>query len=50
MRVSGTQEFRKKVAGISPFPPLAGRTMKFRIIRYTGKKKKPQWMDEEEGG
>jgi len=46
-RVSGTQEFRKKIASIGPFPPLAGRVMKFPMIRYTGKKKKPQWMDEE---
>jgi len=49
-RVSGTQEFRKKIAGISRLPPGAGpKVIEFPIIRYTGKQKSPQWMDEEEG-
>lgn len=30
-------------------PPAAGKTMEFPIIRYTGKSKKPQWVDEEPG-
>ncbi|KAF9650957.1 hypothetical protein BDM02DRAFT_3184899 [Thelephora ganbajun] len=47
-RVSGTQEFRKKVAGISLTPPVAIELLKFPVIRYTGKLKEPQWMDEEE--
>jgi hypothetical protein len=49
MRTSGTQEFRDKVAGMSMTPPAAAQTLKFPIIRYTGKLKKPQWMDEEQG-
>ena len=50
MRVSGTHEFRDDVAGVSLFPPVPGKVLKFPIIRYTGTSKKPQWMDEEPGG
>ena len=48
MRVSGTQEFRDEVPTISMFPPVAGQISEFPIIRYMGKSKKPQWMDEEQ--
>jgi len=47
VRTSGTQEFRKKVAGVSMLPPTAGETSEFTIIRYTGKSKNPQWVDAE---
>ena len=50
MRVSGTHEFRDDVTGVSMFPPIPGKVLKFPIIRYTGTSKKPQWMDEEPGG
>ena len=49
MRVSGTQEFRDEVAGVTMMPPVTGRVLKFSIIRYTGNSKKPLWMDEEQG-
>jgi len=45
-RVSGTQEFRNKITGITVDRPV---TEEFPIIRYTGKSKKPKWMDEEQG-
>jgi len=47
-RISGTREFREQVAAITPFPPFAGKMIKFPIICYTGKRKEPRWMDEEE--
>jgi hypothetical protein len=49
MRISGTLELRESVSGVSPSPPTAGKFLEFNIIRYAGKLKKPQWMDEEEG-
>ena len=49
MKVSGTREFREPIATVGPFPPSAGKTVEFPVIRYTGTSKKPQWMDEEEG-
>lgn len=50
MRVSGTREFRDKIAGINLLPPAPGDTTEFPLIRYTGTSKNPQWMDEEPGG
>jgi len=47
-RISDTQEFRGKVSNVSRFPPIAGKTSEFPIIRYTGKSEKPLWMDEEQ--
>ena len=37
------------MSGITMIPPVAGQVSKFPIIRYTGKSKKPLWMDQEKG-
>ena len=47
MRISGTGEFREKIASVSPFPPAAGKTLEFPVMRYMGTLKNPQWMDKE---
>ena len=49
-RVSGTQEFRDDIAGVSRLPPIIVKTMEFPVIRYTGTSKNPRWMDEDPGG
>ena len=42
--------YRDDVAGVSMPPPVPGKILKFPIILYTSTSKKPQWMDEEQGG
>jgi len=41
---------RDDVAGVSMFPPVPGKVLKFPVIRYTGTSKKPQWIHEEQQG